>query len=100
MMSTKISLCRSTHRCCSRLLSTEAAHKPSEGQSLRSQQLKSTTLPNGLIVVSLENYAQISRFVVIVRAGARYEPSDQLGLTHTLRSMATKKSIVFGITHI
>jgi len=84
-----------------RLLSSQAAHHPSEGQPLKPQQLQLTTLPNGLVVASLENYSPIARVGVMIKAGSRYEPKDELGLTHTLRSAAglsTNNSTVFGIT--
>ncbi len=102
MMSTsKLCKRRFVAICGSRLLSSQTAQIPSEALTLKEEHLKLTTLPNGLIVASLENYSPITRIGVIVRAGARYEPKDGLGLTHTLRSMcgqSTKKSTVFGIT--
>ncbi|CAG2104811.1 unnamed protein product [Medioppia subpectinata] len=84
-----------------RLLSGQTSPKRSETEALRAPTLKTTSLPSGLIVTSLDNRSPITRIGVIVRAGARYEPQDQLGLSHTLRSMAgfsTKDSTVFGIT--
>lgn len=81
-----------------RVMSSHASAKRSE-QSEHS--LKTSTLPNGIIVTSLDSESPITRIGVIVKAGSRYEPPDQLGLTHTLRSMAgfsTKESTVFGIT--
>lgn len=100
-MSSKITRTKVSRIYGSRLMSTQTQHKPSEGQPLRAQELRTTTLPNGLIVTSLENYSPIARIGVIVRAGARYEPKDELGLTHTLRSMTgltTKRFTSFGIT--
>lgn len=63
--------------------------------------LKQTNLPNDLLVVSLDNLSPISRFGAFIRAGSRFEPFSQLGLTHTLRyaaGMSTQKSTIFGIT--
>lgn len=84
-----------------RLMSSQKVAKKTESEPLRAPELKTTTLPNGLIVSSLENHSPVTRIGVMVRAGSRYEAGDQLGVTHTLRSMAgftTKESTVFGIT--
>lgn len=67
----------------------------------RSEPLRQTKLPNGILVASVENYSPISRIGVYLRAGSRYETSDNLGITHTLRNAAgltTKSSSIFGIT--
>src|SRR6185437_6545679 len=101
MISNKISKYPLNGLVLKRLLSGQTSPKRSEAEQSRGQQLKTTTLPNGLVVTSLANQSPIARIGVIVRAGARYEPLDQLGLTHTLRSMAgfsTQDSTVFGIT--
>ncbi len=101
MSSSKLCKRRFVAICGSRFLSSQTVHKPSEALTLKAEDFKSTTLPNGLFVGSLENNSPITRIGVIVRAGARYEPKDGLGLTHTLRSMcgqSTKNSTVFGIT--
>lgn len=61
----------------------------------------STKLPNGLTIIAVENNSPISRIGVVVRAGARFEKIDQLGVTHAIRNAAglsTKKSSYFGIT--
>lgn len=82
-----------------RFLSAQAA--PHRSDELKPQKLRVSTLPNGLIVASLENYSPISRIGVFIKAGSRYEPADELGLSHTLRSVAglsTQRSTVFGIT--
>lgn len=101
MLLTKISRNQLNGLVVKRLMSGQTAAKRAEAEPLRSKQLKTTTLPNGLIVSSLENHSPITRIGVIVRAGSRYEPSDQLGLTHTLRSLtgfSTQDSTRFGIT--
>jgi len=42
-------------------------------------------LPSGVAVASLENCSPVCRIAVAFNAGPRYEPIDQLGLTHCLR---------------
>ncbi|XP_054153990.1 cytochrome b-c1 complex subunit 2, mitochondrial-like [Oppia nitens] len=86
-----------------RLLSgqTAAAKSSEAAEAVKSAQLKTTTLPNGLVVTSLETFSPVAQIGVILRAGSRYEPQDKLGLSHTLRSMAgftTENHTVFGIT--
>uniref|UniRef100_A0A8C6MFE0 Ubiquinol-cytochrome c reductase core protein 2b n=1 Tax=Nothobranchius furzeri TaxID=105023 RepID=A0A8C6MFE0_NOTFU len=44
-----------------------------------------TKLPSGLVIASLENYSPASKIGVFVKAGCRYETSDNLGVTHLLR---------------
>ncbi|KAK2097672.1 hypothetical protein P7K49_023123 [Saguinus oedipus] len=44
-----------------------------------------TKLPNGLVIASLENYAPVSRIGLFIKAGSRYENSNNLGTTHLLR---------------
>ena len=78
-----------------------SSHASTKRVQSKEHSLKSTTLPNGLVVNSVDTESPIARIGVIVKAGSRYEPPDQLGLTHTLRSMAgfsTQDSTVFGIT--
>lgn len=80
----------------------QAAAKHAESSTfLRPENIRTTKLANGLSIVSVENYSPITRFGVLVRAGARYEPADQLGISHALRLAAgysTRKSTIFGIT--
>ncbi|XP_013786630.1 cytochrome b-c1 complex subunit 2, mitochondrial-like [Limulus polyphemus] len=68
---------------------------------LSKQDAKTTTLSNGLIVASVENYSPVTRLGVFVKAGPRYESSENTGITHCLRNSAglsTKNSTIFGIT--
>ena len=80
----------------------QAATKQVEAQQIvRPENIKSTKLPNGLTISSVENYSPVSRFGVFVRAGSRHEPADQLGISHALRLAAgysTRRSTIFGIT--
>ena len=101
MITTKITRYQLNALIIKRLMSSQTVAKRAESESMRSQELKTTTLPNGLVVTSIENQSPITRIGVIVKAGSRYEPINELGLTHTLRSMSgftTKESTVFGIT--
>ena len=61
MMSTKISRIQLNGLVIKRLLSSQTAAKKSESEPLRAPELKTTTLPNGLIVSSLENHSPITR---------------------------------------
>lgn len=68
---------------------------------LSKQDAKTSTLSNGLIVASVENYAPVTRLGVFVKAGARYEGGENVGITHCLRNSAglsTKNLTVFGLT--
>lgn len=80
---------------------TKHAADSSSAATVKSEALKQTKLPNGLIVTSIENYSPITKIGVFLRAGSRYETSDNLGITHTLRNaigLSTKSSTIFGIT--
>uniref|UniRef100_A0A8C5ZHL7 Uncharacterized protein n=1 Tax=Marmota marmota marmota TaxID=9994 RepID=A0A8C5ZHL7_MARMA len=61
------------------------------GVTLHPQDLEFTKLPNGLITVSLENYAPASRIGLFIKAGT----SHLLGLAS---SLATKGASSFKIT--
>lgn len=64
------------------------------------QEVQVTKLPSGLVIASLENYSPASRIGVLVRAGSRYETTDNLGVTHLLRlaaSLTTKGASAFRI---
>lgn len=77
----------------------QAAAKHAESSS--AEQLKQTKLPNGVVVASVENHLPASKIGVFLRAGARYETADNLGITHVLRNavgLSTKSSTIFGIT--
>uniref|UniRef100_A0A452TX04 Cytochrome b-c1 complex subunit 2, mitochondrial n=1 Tax=Ursus maritimus TaxID=29073 RepID=A0A452TX04_URSMA len=65
------------------------------------QDLEFTRLPNGLVIASLENYAPASRIGLFIKAGSRYEDSNNLGTSHLLRlasSLTTKGASSFKIT--
>lgn len=71
------------------------------GVPLQPQDLEFTKLPNGLVIASLENYAPLSRIGLFVKAGSRYEDSNNLGTSHLLRlasSLTTKGASSFKIT--
>ncbi|XP_023025771.2 ubiquinol-cytochrome c reductase core protein 2 [Leptinotarsa decemlineata] len=63
-------------------------------------ELKTTILSNKLTVVCADNESSLVRVSVIFRAGSRYESSDNLGVTHVLRTAAglsTKNASQFAI---
>lgn len=69
--------------------------------TLHPQDLEFTKLPNGLVIASLENYAPASRIGLFIKAGSRYENSNNLGTSHLLRlasSLTTKGASSFKIT--
>jgi ubiquinol-cytochrome c reductase core subunit 2 len=81
-----------------------AASKPKEEHHSKyaaaPQEVKLTRLPNGVSVVSLENYAPVSRIAVLYSAGARHETPDNLGITHCLRAasmLSSQKATAFSI---
>lgn len=85
----------------SRAFAAQAAAKHGEGHALPKARLQQTKLPNGAVIAAYENHSAVSRIGVFVRAGARFEGPNQLGLTHALRNaggLATKASSHFGIT--
>lgn len=65
------------------------------------QEAKTTTLPNGMVVTSLENYSPISRVALLFKAGSRCETADCLGVSHTLRAatgLSNEEHTSFGLT--
>ncbi|XP_030315472.1 cytochrome b-c1 complex subunit 2, mitochondrial isoform X3 [Calypte anna] len=69
--------------------------------SPESEDLEITKLPNGLVIASLENFSPASRIGVFIKAGSRYETSDNLGAAHLLRlasNLTTKGASSFRIT--
>ncbi|GLV42288.1 Lysophosphatidylcholine acyltransferase [Carabus blaptoides fortunei] len=63
--------------------------------------IKTTVLPNKLVVASADNGSPLARVSVVFRAGSRNECGDSLGATHTLRiaaGLSTKNSSQFAIT--
>ncbi|KAI5140001.1 Cytochrome B-C1 Complex Subunit 2 [Manis pentadactyla] len=82
---------------CSQIKATVA---PS-GAPAHPQDIEFTRLPNGLVIASLENYASLSRIGLFIKAGSRYEDSNNLGTSHMLRlasSLTTKGASSFKIT--
>ncbi|CAB3259865.1 unnamed protein product [Arctia plantaginis] len=59
-----------------------AAHIRSEPK------ISSAVLPNKVFVAAIDNGAPVTRVTVAFRAGARYEPQTELGISHVLRSAA------------
>lgn len=52
-----------------------------------------TRLPNGLVIASLENYAPTARIGLFIKAGSRYEDSNNLGTSHLLRLASSLVSV-------
>lgn len=66
-----------------------------------SQQVKTTTLNNGLVVTSVESSSPLSRVAVAFRVGSRNEPAGKEGLVHVLRMasvLSTKETSQFALT--
>lgn len=63
----------------------------SAAQLLENRQVHRAVLDNGLVVLAVENSAaDIISARIFVRAGGRYEPLEQAGLSHLLTSVLTK----------
>ncbi|NJN91202.1 MAG: insulinase family protein, partial [Leptolyngbyaceae cyanobacterium SL_5_14] len=63
----------------------------SAAQLLENRQVHRAVLDNGLVVLAVENSAaDIISARIFVRAGGRYEPPEQAGLSHLLTSVLTK----------
>ncbi|XP_041987276.1 cytochrome b-c1 complex subunit 2, mitochondrial [Aricia agestis] len=63
--------------------------------------IQSSVLPNKIIVAGVDNGSPITRVTVAFKAGSRYEPQTELGLSHALRSAAgltTKNASAFMIS--
>ncbi|OQR78536.1 cytochrome b-c1 complex subunit 2 [Tropilaelaps mercedesae] len=105
-MTSKLPLVASFKTSCTRALSAQTSARTKQLNSqnsyrLPAEELKTTTLENGLTLHSQENHSPITRIVIATKAGARYEDGSNLGLTHILRSVAgitTKNSSTFAIT--
>ncbi|XP_041670772.1 cytochrome b-c1 complex subunit 2, mitochondrial isoform X2 [Cheilinus undulatus] len=88
-----------------RLYAAQAARKvefagAAEPVKFQPQDVQVTKLPSGLVIASLENYSPASKIGVFVKAGCRYETSDNQGVTHLLRlasSLTTKGASAFKI---
>jgi len=84
-----------------RLYATQAAQSQAEHTPLPKQSPKVTRLPNGIIVASVENYSPVTKLGVVFKAGARYESTNNLGITHCLRAasaLSNSKCTGFGLT--
>ncbi|XP_028039016.1 cytochrome b-c1 complex subunit 2, mitochondrial [Bombyx mandarina] len=57
--------------------------------------IQSSVLPNKTFVAALDNGSPVTRVTIAFKAGSRYEPQAELGLSHVLRSAAglTTKNI-------
>lgn len=82
---------------------SQAASKtaPQKSAPLPKREPRVTTLPNGIVVASVENYAPVSRVSFAFKAGSRNETKDNLGVTHALRNcvgLSTADSTTIGIT--
>jgi len=81
-------------------LAAAAALAKAEPKAVATEPLKVSSLKSGLTVASLDNGNPIVTLGVVVKAGARNETYETLGLSHTLRAAAglsTKKNSAFGI---
>ncbi|XP_017540640.1 cytochrome b-c1 complex subunit 2, mitochondrial [Pygocentrus nattereri] len=75
--------------------------KPPLSVGRLAQGVQVSKLPSGLIVASLETYSPVSKIGVFVKAGSRYEPVGNLGVTHLLRlasNLTTKGVSAFKIS--
>ncbi|XP_072947175.1 cytochrome b-c1 complex subunit 2, mitochondrial [Epargyreus clarus] len=50
--------------------------------------IQSSVLPNKTVLAALDNGSPVTRVTVAFKAGSRYEPQNELGLSHVLRSAA------------
>nr|AEE63101.1 unknown [Dendroctonus ponderosae] len=65
-----------------------------------SYDVKTSLLPNKLVVVAAENESPISRVSIVFRAGARNETAENVGVTHVLRvaaGLSTRNKSQFAI---
>lgn len=91
----------------SRCLATQAAPKSAASHSSSSHsssskpgEVKISSMPSGASIASVASDSALARVAIVFKAGARYEPADQLGLTHALRLTAgqsTENHTSFGL---
>ncbi|XP_022528854.1 cytochrome b-c1 complex subunit 2, mitochondrial [Astyanax mexicanus] len=75
--------------------------KPSKVIARSAENVQVSKLPSGLVVASLETFSPVSKIGVFVKAGSRYEPVGNLGVTHLLRlagNLTTKGVSAFKIS--
>lgn len=63
--------------------------------------LQSSVLPSKTIIAALDNGSPVTRVTIAFKAGSRYEPQTELGVSHVLRSAAgltTKNASAFIIS--
>jgi len=58
------------------------------GLATGARSVETTTLPNGLKVVSVNTGSPFTTFSVNVRAGSRHEPTNARGVSHIVRNLA------------
>ncbi|XP_061893179.1 cytochrome b-c1 complex subunit 2, mitochondrial [Entelurus aequoreus] len=78
----------------------DATRKPSPAPPTPPQHVQVSKLPNGLVIMSLENYSPMSTVGVFVKAGSRYETVENQGVSHVLRlaaNLTTKGGSAFKI---
>uniref|UniRef100_UPI0037E8683F ubiquinol-cytochrome c reductase core protein 2a n=1 Tax=Semicossyphus pulcher TaxID=241346 RepID=UPI0037E8683F len=81
-------------RCYAAARRNEALTEPLSGRAkslgapLPPQNVQVSKLPNGLVIASLENYSPLSSIGVFVKAGSRYETTENQGVSHVLRLAA------------
>jgi len=101
-MATRLNLLQPLKRASVRALSAQTAPQAvPTPQQLTQEELRTTTLENGLTIHSRENQGPISRVVIVTKAGSRYEDAGNLGISHVIRGAAgltTQNSSTFAIT--
>jgi ubiquinol-cytochrome c reductase core subunit 2 len=68
---------------------------------VKPEQLKVSTLENGIKVASVENFSPITRIAAVINVGSRDEEHHEQGALHALRiysNLATKNYSSFGVT--
>ncbi|CAO1300935.1 unnamed protein product [Diamesa hyperborea] len=77
------------------------ASQPAVAAAVKGLDAQTTTLPNKMVVSSIETGSAISRVSIAFRAGARNETYETQGASHLLRiaaGLSTKHATGFGIT--
>lgn len=62
--------------------------QPAQPEEIRKHSISTTTLDNGLRVVSCDSQSPVGNVGVFIDAGARYQPRNRAGLAHFLEYMA------------
>jgi len=72
-------------------------------EAVQTAEPKVSVSENGMTVVSVDSSLPVSRLALVIKAGARYENAEEIGITHFLRSiphLSTQKMSSFMLVNV